>query len=303
MRFASEFKRDFALNEHVDEYNITFHNDESKVEDLIEFAHAASDKIVNVGFSDGADLEAVRASADEPNIRFVLTPADSACALECKNTGTLFFIDREWPCRSFTELDYYLRELGVCAVYVVDDLSHDMENVRRMCDKYKADVRVILNRCPQTTLSQDDETVVFYRPQDMDVIERYFDVAEFDCGIGRACDFDRLAALYDAYFVKQDWYGDIRQLVPALPFSVPARCVTKFLAGRKLKCGCECKRLGRGCSYCQDMVSLARMLAERGAQYESEKPRRAHATKEEVEAVKKQVEMIFGEEAAARFDV
>lgn len=303
MRFAAEFKRDFELNDDVDEFNITFHNDESEVGGLIEFAKAYSDKVVNVRFSDEAGLDVIRAVADVPNVRFVLEPSDSACMLACKEDGVLFFVDREWPCHSFTELDYYLRELGVCAVYAVDDLSHDMENVRRMCKKYAADVRVILNRCPQTFLSEGDETVVFYRPQDMDVIERYFDVAEFDCGLGRKCDFNRLAAYHEAYFDKRDWYGDMRQLVPALPFTVPARCVTKFLAGRKLKCGCECKRQGRGCSYCSDMVELARMLADRGAQYASEKPTRPHATQEEVDAVRRQVEAAFGEKVAERFDV
>lgn len=283
--FATSFALDNALNDDATEFNIWFDEESNDFDRLIDFAQKYDDRQVNLTFRNGVDVRKA-ASLHKlcPNVRVVLDMKDVSRAKELVASQTPFYFSHDFPCRSLTELSYFVETLGASEVYIADDLCYNLDGVRKYCDTYGIKLRVRLNRC-QTSMPVTDKRVVFYRPQDMEWLGAYYDVGEFDLGEDKGYDFAASAVLYRRYYVERDWYDDLRIIIPDLPFPVMNRSLPRALGEYRATCDMRCVGRGANCSHCAQMISLMNALAGKNIQLDSTKPIRRHAG-EETDAAK-----------------
>lgn len=73
-------------------------------------------------------------------------------------------------------------KLNVSDIYIYDALCYQMPIVKDKCNKQNIQIRLVLNKIPtnQPNAGQDYRAPIF-TPRDMDTLENFIDVAEFDC--------------------------------------------------------------------------------------------------------------------------
>lgn len=278
MRLSINYKVDFPLNDEAGEFDIWYDEERNDFANLFEFANAYPDKKVNLRYRDGIDTKSARTlSAACANVRYVLQATDLPKVDALRGAGCKFFFGRDMPCRTFLELRHFVETLGVTDVYVADDLCYRLDDVSAYCRKWGVSLRVVLNRCA-VTVPFDDKRVTFYRPQDMEWLGDYYDVGEFDVGEDREYDFAKCKVLHKAYFVKRDWYMDLRALVPSIPFAVMNRALPRAFGRYRATCGLRCLERGANCHHCEQMVDLMNALADKNIQLEDTKPIRRDRT-------------------------
>ena len=183
-----------------------------------------------------------------------------------KENDINFYFSEDYPCRSFKDLQSYVDSLGVSAVYIADDLCYDLPAVRRYCDP-AIRLRVVLNRVPITITSPSDPTIMVWIPQDFDLMDKYFDVAEFDCRKDKGYDFHKLDVLYRSWFERHDWAGDMREICKGIPYRYVARTILPGTNEGKIKCGLGCVRHGWSCTKCSQILELSEHLVQKKFQF------------------------------------
>lgn len=263
------YKLNFDLNDKAQGFNVSFDPNRDDFSKLIEFVQEYSDREVNVKYVDGIDTKTASALAKVgSNVRFRLKGQDIHKADKLRENGCKFFFDKDCGVSSYWELRHLVEVIGVDSVYIVDDLCYDLENVSKYCHDHDVRLRVVLNRCP-TNFVCDDKRITYYRPQDMGYIDGLYDIAEFECGEGISgfnsglCD-----VLYRRFFEKRDWYGNVRDLNPSLPFDVYNRQLLPRLVKRRSTCQMSCVKDGSSCTFCQQMHHLMDMMLENGLQFD-----------------------------------
>ena len=92
-----------------------------------------------------------------------------------------FFFGKELPITSFTLLDEMFAN-GVSDIYIADDLCYNLAKVSKRCKEKGVQIRLILNRIPITSLlAYDDVRAPIFSPRHYEELNKYIDVAEFDC--------------------------------------------------------------------------------------------------------------------------
>lgn len=101
--------------------------------------------------------------------------------------------------------------LGVSDVYIADDLCYNLKNVHDICQENNVQMRLILNQVPSMTLDRGiNPKAPIFMPKDMDTINPYFDVFEFECGL--PYDWAKFDVLYRAWFVNKYWHGQMSEI-------------------------------------------------------------------------------------------
>lgn len=262
MHIAAPFALDNASNnERIDEFNIIFKED-SSMEKLVEFLELYQEKRINIYFErykpTQYELKLLNASND--NFYVALSPG-SVDAEELKNLGVKFF-----SCRlisSWTELVNWTG-VGVTDIYPAGDLLYDMDALRGYCDKHSLNIRYTLNAIPSLMGEPED---VFFRPQEFELLDKYFDTVEFICDgdpfDARHYNWNMFRVLYKAWFVKHKWVGDLAEINVDIDYSVPCEMFPSRFFEKKLNCNYGCKK-GRSCNSCSLYYNMALNIREKG---------------------------------------
>lgn len=263
------YKYHFELNDKVQGFNVTYDPNVNNFNKLIEFIQTYPEYDINIKYKDSIDTKTAAAFAKiGENVRFCLSGQDIQKTEKLKQNGCKFYFDKSCGVASVWELKYMVEELGVDSIYILDDLCYDLENVSAYCHDHGVRLRVVLNRCP-SKIVHDDKRLMFYRPQDMDYVERFYDIAEFECGEGFNSFNEKLCeVLYKRFFVKRDWYGNVQELNPSIPFVVYNRQLPLPYVHKRSTCGLRCLREGTKCRYCDLMYELMGAMAEKGLQFD-----------------------------------
>ena len=268
MRLAIPFKNHFELNDRASEFNIFFDEKNQDFNDLIAFIKEFSDKQINIEYRNGLDIKTADAlGALFNNVCFRLKSSDLALTGKLKEKGHRYFFSEENPCCSFRDLQSYVEDLHVSEVYIADDITYNMENVRKYCEAHNVKVRCVLNMVPMTHPSFQ-ENIQIYMPRDMNEISKYFDVAEFNCGKDKTYDFKKLAVLYRVWFEKKDWAGDMQEINEWVPFNYYCRTILPALGKAKLNCKLRCLTENSPCSKCKQAVDLSEAMLEKNFQFD-----------------------------------
>ena len=266
MKLAIPFFNHFELNDTADEFNIFFDPDENSFEKLLDFLEMFQEKKVNVEYRAAFDIKTASALYRvSDNVRFRLRAEHMGSVRQLKEKGIPYFYDSSLACVSWCDLKAQVELEGVCCVYIADDLVYQLSRVSKYCKDHNVEIRVILNRIPMTRRPlMDSRVAMVYRPNDYDLLSKYYDVAEFDCG--KPYDFKTLKVLYKFWFIKNDWFGDLKEINHDLTFSLPNRSIPEPYTFAKINCGLKCLR-GSSCNKCDQLTSIALGLNEMHAQW------------------------------------
>lgn len=267
------YRHRFKLNDKVQGFNVLFDPSTSDFEKMLEFIQAFPEHEINIKYKSGVDEKTAGAfAALGGNVRTCLEGQDIQKVGALKKRGCKFYFDKACGVSSYWELKYMVEDLGVDSVYILDDLCYNLEEVSAYCRKHNVRLRVVLNRCP-SKIVHNDKRLMFYRPQDMGYLERYYDIAEFECGEGFN-DFNEglCEVLYKRFFVNTDWYGNVRDLNPSIPFNVYNRQLPLPYVHRRSNCKLQCLQGNKDCTFCESMYDLMGFMFEHDAQFDI-KPR------------------------------
>lgn len=263
---AIPFKRFQDIEGRVAEYDIIFRNGDSELDDLIEFVDKIFVHRVNIEFTETPSIQTMRTINRIKNCAYVrLKDYQWPSVKELRENDVPFFFDSTIPADSWNELDSMI-QMGVSDVYVANDLAYEAEDVIRLCKAKGVQVRCILNRIPLNirTTGESFKDIV-YRPQDIPVLQKYFDVFEFECG--ENYDWHVFNVLFKAYFVNKHWHGNLAEINPDIKFEggFPNDYVPNWLNHFRLKCGVSCKRKEKAyCKKCQQAEEMSRILIAKG---------------------------------------
>ena len=235
---------------YIDEYNILYKDETATLEKLIAFCEKYPDKRINITFEDEIELDHLKVVHKiHDNIAVCLRPPQMNKVASLKEIGVKFFFNSDMPCYSFGLLDSFI-SIGMSDIYISDNLCYHMEAVHKQCAAEGIQIRMILNKIPQ--LSPDrglDLRAPIFSPRDMKELERYIDVAEFECG--DPYDWHKFNVYYKAWFKNLDWYGDLRDINIDLQIPIEVQDIVPGFLTRKINCGRVCS-IGGACRRCQD---------------------------------------------------
>lgn len=262
---AIPFKRFHELEGCVKEYNIIFRTDDSRLEDLIDFASLPFIERINVEFTDGVPVQIVNTVNKVKDCLYVrLKPDQWPLAKNLKEENIKFFFDVSMPVTSYCELDMFIN-MGVTDVYIADDLTYDLKNVHEYCAGNGVQTRLIINRIPLTILDKGTSVKSpMYRPQDTDILKEYYDIFEFDCG--DPWDWHKFNVLFKTYFITKDWYGNLAEINPDIQLKggFPNPSIIPDYTDYKMNCERVCsRRIKNRCRKCEQFFDIGKILVER----------------------------------------
>ena len=267
MRLCSPFKISKVIVEEVmnesDEFRINYSPNRNSLNKLIEFLKEYSDKRVSICWTDGIDVrEAELISKVASNaVHRINGLIDFKKTQNLIKNNVPYYFSEENPACNWLQLEGYAA-LGVTDVFIADDLTFELKDVRNFCDKHNIRMRLILDRLPASMALS--KKVPVYFPQDMDFLSIYYDIGEF-----AEEDEHRLKVLYETWFKKKEWLGNIQEINPTVPFEFPAQSVPRRFTRFRSMCGQRCLKGGK-CNECNIVPELANSLAKHGLRIEVE---------------------------------
>ena len=157
---------------------------------LISFINEYPNKRINIAIS---DLELplnhlITLNKIHSQLYIRLNIYQSSWLPQLKENDIKFFFDNSVPVTSFSLLDNMIH-LGVTDVYIADDLCYNLEKVSNRCKDSNVQIRLVLNRIPATNpVSFSDIYAPIFTPRFFEELDKYIDVAEFDCFYETATD-------------------------------------------------------------------------------------------------------------------
>jgi len=235
---------------------------------LLSFCNQYSGKRINIAITSSempiSHLSTLNKIYD--NIYVRLNVAQYQYVEKLKEKGIKFFFDYTLPASNFVLLDKLI-QMGVSDVYIADDLCYRLEDVSNRCKNSNVQIRLILNRIPSTVpAAGSDIHSPIFTPRHYSQLNEYIDVAEFDCYYefeSDAYNWNMFTVLYKAWFIKHDWYNDLREINLDLEIFYPVRQEMPNFIERKLNCGRQCVYNDR-CHKCETVIELAQMMYEDG---------------------------------------
>lgn len=154
------------------------------------------------------------------------------------------------------QLKYFL-ELGVSDVYLTEDICFNLEAARRLCDRYKAQIRVFPNVAQSSIQASPALKKFFIRPEDVSCYETYIDVFEF------WGDLERQDVFYLIYHEKGRWLGNLKEIIYDFDNPLDSRCVLPIFAPTRATCKKRCA-LDYPCHICDSIQGISETMAEKG---------------------------------------
>ena len=129
-----------------------------------------------------------------------LQPGQGELISQLQELHLKYFFDYDFNINSFCRLQDAIDQ-GVSDVYIMEDLCYKLPQVKEICNYYGVQIRLIANMISSFTLGRGiDVTSPFYVPENINALEQYYDVIEFEL-------FDswtRFDTLYKLWFIKQE---------------------------------------------------------------------------------------------------
>lgn len=264
MKYAIPYKyRNDTFNDDAAEFNIKFYQSRNKIEDLIEFVQEYKDKEINILFPEGVHLPTLKSiTAIGDKIAARLKASDITSVGELKEHNIKFFFDNELMVTNYTELDAFIK-LGVSEIYPANDLMYNINDLSEYCKDKGVKLRLVLNRIPNTSFDKGvNPKSLILRPQDIDILNEYIDVFEFDCG--EPYDWAKFDVLQRAWFVRKDWHGELYEINEDVQISFDNDAVWPTMNLDKLSCGRKCnQRLNTYCRKCEQWLDVADTLGKK----------------------------------------
>lgn len=251
------------VNDVVSEFNLLFFQSRNKIEDLIEFIQEYKDKRINIAFSEGVHIPTLKSiCAISDNVYVRLKAPDMMMLPEIQEKGFKFFFDSSLSVGNYTNLDAFIR-LGVTDIYFVDDLAYNLSELSEYCHSKNVKLRLILNKIPSTSFDKGiNPRSQIFRPQDIDVIDKYVDTYEFDCG--EPYDWSKFNVLYHTWFERKHWHGQISEINEDVHMNFHNDTVYPNLIDYKIVCGRKCnQRIGNYCKKCNQWLEIGEIFEDK----------------------------------------
>lgn len=254
LRLCSPFKISELVVKEVmdasDEFKINYSPNKNSLNKLFEFLKEYSDRRVSIIWTDGIDVrEAALITQVAPNAVHRIDGMMDYRKIDkiIKEKLPFYFGDNN-PAQNWTQLESYAA-LGVTDVFIADDLTFVLPEVRNFCDKHNIKIRVVLDRVPASVTTS--KKIPIYFPQDMNFMSVYYDIGEFATD-----DEHKLKVLYKVWFKDKQWFGDIREINPEVPFEFPAMAVPRRFVRFRSNCEQRCLKGGK-CNECNLIPNIA----------------------------------------------
>lgn len=265
-KLAGPFRYLNSINDELCEFNIKFNKDHNDFEKLIEFVNLYKDKRINIECkSPDVSLLSKLVQFNKNlylNISWFHTSIDTVQKI--KDAGFGVYYNSSCPAYSFKVLQDYI-ELGVSDVYIAGDLIYRIPEVRTLCSQNGIRMRLVVNRIPNFLWGfkiGNDPRDMFFRPEDINFLNDFFDVFEIDC------DNSKFDTLRDIWFIQKKWPDDLRLISPDLRIAIPNQSLAPDFTKYKINCGFKCAaNVKSHCRKCQQFVEIAHKLSEKGIGY------------------------------------
>ena len=240
-----------------DEFLINYSPNKNSLDKLFEFTKMYSDRRVSLNWVDGIDVrEAALITQVAPNVVHRIDGMmDFMKISDIIDKKLPFYFGSSNPAHNWTQLENYA-SIGVTDVFIADDLTFNLSEVRDFCDKYNIKIRIVLDRLSSSVTTS--KKVPVYFPQSIDYMSIYYDIGEFATD-----DEHQLRVLYKVWFKDKQWLGNIQEINPEVSFKFPAQGVPRRFVRFRSNCGQRCLR-GGACNECNLIPQLAVNLAEKG---------------------------------------
>ena len=269
---SAPYQYNGARNKDLSEYKLTFDDKKNKVDKLCEFLTFddadVPNKRVNIVYANGFNEKHHKIfSRLHDNLYVCLTRTNDITYVErMRELGIKYYFDSNFPAYNNTTLDM-LVNLGVSDMYVVDDLCYNIDNVSKQCYDLGIRLRCVLNRIPSTSIyKKTDPKSVIFRPEDIDLLNQYYDTFEFDCGPTSGYDWHKFNVLMRVFFEQKYWYGDLSEINDDLGFTAYNPTLLKEYFRFKYNCRRKCSTDQDSCHRCENYLDISKMLYDRRAQ-------------------------------------
>lgn len=274
MKLAAPYPFKKTRQDIIDEYNISFFMDKHKVEDLLNWIRKPEikQKRINLKIISGEKGNFI--SLDKlilinevhPQLYIRLQPGQGELISQLQESHLKYFFDYDFNINSFCRLQDAIDQ-GISDVYVMEDLCYKLPQVKEICNYYGIQIRLVANMISSFTLGRGmDVTSPFYVPENINALEQYYDVIEFEL-------FDswtRFDTLYKLWFIKQEWRENLKFINFELEIDIPGGSFPRELCEYKMKCGHRCVERQSTCRKCQQYIELAQSMATKGIEYTSD---------------------------------
>lgn len=259
------------VNQYVQEFDIDFikiggnpiESTSSNIDKLIEFVEANQAKNINISFPQEFYIPAVTfVNKIHKNIYIKLRAEQINHVAELKKNNIKFFFDKDVSAYNYAMLDSLIT-LGVSQLYISDDLCYNLDEVSKIAKSHGVKLRCVLNRIPATALDKGiNYKSMVYRPQDLELLDKYFDCFEFDCS--EPYDWAQYDVLFRAFFRRGKWNGNLQELNPDLAFEFDDRFIIPEYTSYKVNCERRCdSRYNNQCKKCEQFLQLQNLLIQK----------------------------------------
>jgi hypothetical protein len=262
-KIAIPFLLNNPLNDIAAEFNLEFDDKINNLDKLMDFIDVYPDTRMNISFTNGLDKKMAKTLARySDNVYIRLQPSDIIACQVLAEDNIKFFFDRSVSANTYNSLEDFIA-LGVTDIYITDDLVYNLKVMRKWADEHHINLRLIVNRIPSTALSAgNDYKSPIFRPEDMDILENYFDCFEF--AFEEYPDKAQVGIMYKIWFEDRKWFGELSEINSDIKFYFPNYSVIPFHRDFKMNCTRRCdSRYDNPCRKCSQLIEIATMLAEK----------------------------------------
>lgn len=265
MELAIPFKlHNKPYNDIAKEFNIKYNEENNSKERLKDFVKMYDDKRINIE-TQNFDLELFQELNElNQNIAIRLTSLDQIAWLyDLKESNIKFFFDSKIMAATDMYSLNYLIDLGVSDIYISNLLFYSLSKLKIITESQGIQIRFILNRIASTLPIKDIEKAPWFPPDAYEIANHFIDIYEFDCG--DPYEWNRFHVYYKTWIEKQEWYGDLSELMPELELWIPDTGLFGFdWLKYKTKCEFKCVNPNWPCTKCEQFIEIAETLAEKG---------------------------------------
>lgn len=270
IKLAIPFHLDYELNDKVSEFNVLFDCNYNRLTKMLEFLETYKDKRVNIQFINYKEEIVCSICAAKPNTYVRLMSDQIREAENLTKRGVKFFFDKEISAYNVTSLNFLI-EQDVTDVYLQDDLWYNLPAVRAYCTEKDVRIRLVLNKIPSSSPNRGtDIKGPIFSPIDMDILEKYVDVFEFD--LGDKPNWGLCNVLYRNWFERHKWFGQLREINDEVKIDWPCSSYLPLLLESKIACQRRCDwRIDNKCNKCEQFLDIAKSLDDRNIKIKLEK--------------------------------
>lgn len=270
VNLAIPFHLNYELNDKVAEFNVLFDCKVNRINRMLEFCEQYKDRFINIQFRN-FEMEIVSSiCALKPNVKVRLTADQIKYAEKLKESNIPFFFDKDVAAYNITSLAFLMGQ-GVTDVYLADDLWYDLDHIKDYCTKHDIQIRLVLNIIPATTPDRGTNCKSpIFSPKDIDVLNSYVDMYEFD--LGEKPNWGLCNVLFRNWFERGYWNGQLNDINEDVKIDWPCSSVMPELMYYKINCGRACEeRISNSCRKCQQFYEIALNMRDKGIKIKKKK--------------------------------